>query len=440
MTDRTRLIIGTQFDSVTIDSFRDTWVVTAGAKILCDLSDAPGLDEDFTGSNNTITVAGLIDHPLVCIRADGTLTSVSISAGGQLTGKLGVRLQGENQSLAIDGAITVTDSALTGDAIAVVLDAGGSNTLTNRGSIDSETLGLQIFKNATAVNSAGASIIADDAVIDTSGAAASVTVEVYNAGTMAGAAAWLGGAGADHFFTSGTVTGNASLGGGADILAVTGGSLTGLVGMGAGADRVNCRAFISGDVDLGDGDDIIDLRGGALDGTFSGGLGNDTLFTADQSFRLSERANEGIDTVNASVSYSLNQNVENLVLRGGGAKTGTGNSLDNVITGGRGADRLSGLAGSDTLWGGNGGADRLRGGEGGDFFVFESGDGRDRIADFTSGEDRIDLSGWKAVTRFASVLSHAADTADGVAIRSGLDVLILMGIDKADLERGDFMF
>ncbi len=440
MTDRTRLIIGTQFDSVTIDSFRDTWVVTAGAKILCDLNDAPALDEDFTGSNNTITVAGLIDHPLACIRADGTLTSVGISAGGQLTGKTGVRLQGENQSLGIDGAITVTDSALTGDAIAVVLDADGSNTMTNRGTIDSETLGVQIFKTATAVNSAGASILADDAVVDTRGAAAAVTVEVYNAGTMGGAAAWLGGASADHFFNSGTVTGNIVFGDGADILAVTGGSITGLVSMGAGADRINCSAFIGGDVDLGAGDDIIDLRRGALDGSLSAGLGNDTLITDTQDFRLAERANEGSDTVRSTVSYVLNQNVENLVLLGGGAKTGTGNSLDNVITGGRGADRIFGLAGSDRLWGGNGGPDRLNGGEGGDFFVFESGDGKDRIADFTSGEDRIDLSGWKAVTRFSSVLSHAADTAEGVAIRSGLDVLILTGIDKADLERGDFMF
>ncbi|MGO4469648.1 beta strand repeat-containing protein, partial [Pseudoduganella sp. RAF53_2] len=70
----------------------------------------------------------------------------------------------------------------------------------------------------------------------------------------------------------------------------------------------------------------------------------------------------------ALVSYILKDNFEGLEYRGAGAFTGTGNSLDNVLTGGAGNDKLNGMAGNDTLCG-NGGADRLDGGAGDDTAV-----------------------------------------------------------------------
>lgn len=85
-----------------------------------------------------------------------------------------------------------------------------------------------------------------------------------------------------------------------------------------------------------------------------------------------------------------------------GADLLRGNAGDDRLLGGRGSDTLQGGVGADTLRGGSGddlleggaGADFLRGGEGADRFRPEPAARRgeaDRIADFTPGEDRIEL-------------------------------------------------
>ena len=76
-----------------------------------------------------------------------------------------------------------------------------------------------------------------------------------------------------------------------------------------------------------------------------------------------------------------------------GADTLFGRAGADTLSGGRGSDRLGGGAGADLL---DGGAcpDLLRGGDGRDVFRFgdaTAADG-DRIADFATGRDRIDLS------------------------------------------------
>ena len=111
------------------------------------------------------------------------------------------------------------------------------------------------------------------------------------------------------------------------------------------------------------GDDTLNGAVGA--DTMVGGLGNDTYVVDNTGDVVTENANEGIDTVQASVTYTLAANVENLTLTGTGNINGTGNALGNVLTGNSGANVLTGLDGNDTLDGGAG-ADTLDGGAGTD--------------------------------------------------------------------------
>jgi VCBS repeat-containing protein len=135
------------------------------------------------------------------------------------------------------------------------------------------------------------------------------------------------------------------------------------------------------------GDDILNgdagndmLNGGTGNDTMRGGSGDDTYIVDSAADVTIENAGEGIDTVQASVSYTLAANVENLVLTGNGAINGTGNELDNVITGNAGNNTLSGGAGNDTLVGGAGndildggsGADNLQGGVGNDTYIVDN--------------------------------------------------------------------
>lgn len=110
------------------------------------------------------------------------------------------------------------------------------------------------------------------------------------------------------------------------------------------------------------------LTGNAGTNVLSGGLGNDTYVVDNLVDTLVEASNEGIDVVQASLSYTLGANIENLTLTGSGTYTGTGNELDNVLTGNSVANVLIGGAGNDRL-DGAGGADTMQGGLGDDTYV-----------------------------------------------------------------------
>ncbi|MFM6727852.1 MAG: Calx-beta domain-containing protein, partial [Dolichospermum sp.] len=126
------------------------------------------------------------------------------------------------------------------------------------------------------------------------------------------------------------------------------------------------------------------LNGGAGTDTLIGGLGNDIYIVDSTTDTITENANEGTDTIESSVTYTIAAlaNVENLTLTGTAAINGTGNVVNNVITGNSGNNTLNGGLGNDTLNGGAG-ADILTGGVGSDIFVFQFGQSP------VSGADRI---------------------------------------------------
>jgi Ca2+-binding RTX toxin-like protein len=96
------------------------------------------------------------------------------------------------------------------------------------------------------------------------------------------------------------------------------------------------------------------LNGGAGADTMAGGAGNDTYYVDNPGDIVAESANSGTDTVHSTISYTLPNNVENLILDGSAAINGTGNTLANVLTGNTGANILNGGAGADTMVGGAG--------------------------------------------------------------------------------------
>ncbi|MDF8333661.1 calcium-binding protein [Novosphingobium cyanobacteriorum] len=173
------------------------------------------------------------------------------------------------------------------------------------------------------------------------------------------------------------------------------------------------------------GDDL--LVGNGNDDHLYGGSGDDELDGGD-----------GNDTLSGSLGHDF-------------AYGGAG---DDVIAGGDGIDRLRGDEGKDRLNGGDGddtltggtGADFLTGGAGADRFVFAPGDtgttlgARDRISDFESGIDKIDLTAF-GVT---SVSITQGATYDLLSIDQGddgkVDAVILVDVQgDTHLLQGDLV-
>ncbi|MBE9220315.1 LamG-like jellyroll fold domain-containing protein, partial [Dolichospermum flos-aquae] len=114
------------------------------------------------------------------------------------------------------------------------------------------------------------------------------------------------------------------------------------------------------------------LDGGTGTDTLIGGSGNDIYIVDSTTDIITENANEGTDTIQSSVTYTIAAaNVENLTLTGTAAINGTGNTGNNVITGNAGNNSLDGAAGNDTLNGGDG-IDTLVGGIGDDVYIVDT--------------------------------------------------------------------
>ncbi len=90
------------------------------------------------------------------------------------------------------------------------------------------------------------------------------------------------------------------------------------------------------------------LNGGTGADAMPGKAGDDIYVVDNSGDTVTENANEGIDSVQSSLTYTLGTNVENLTLTGTTAINGTGNALDNVLIGNSGANVLKGGTGNDT--------------------------------------------------------------------------------------------
>ncbi len=145
---------------------------------------------------------------------------------------------------------------------------------------------------------------------------------------------------------------------------------------------------LANSITSGAGNDTLD--GGAGADILIGGGGDDTYIVDNTGDRITENLTDGTDSVSASASFTLGDNVENLTLTGAAALSGTGNADANQLTGNSGANLLSGNAGNDTLTG-NAGNDTLDGGTGADSMIGGAGD--DTYIVDNAGDTVTELSG-----------------------------------------------
>ena len=133
---------------------------------------------------------------------------------------------------------------------------------------------------------------------------------------------------------------------------------------------------------------------------------------------------------------------------------------DDIMDGGNGDDRLFGGLGNDTLTGGAGfdylkggpgdddlvageGMDVMYGGDGEDTFVFSpSNVGGAFIADFSNGEDRIDLTAFAGINSMDAldIISHGDNVRIDVSGSDYLTTIILADFEINNLDNSDFLF
>jgi Ca2+-binding RTX toxin-like protein len=254
---------------------------------------------------DTLT-GGLGDDTYAVDTATDVVTELANEGTDTVQSSVTYTLANNVENLILTGTTAING---TGNALANVL-TGNSAANTLDGGADSDTL----------VGGAGN----DTYVVDS---ANDVVTETANEGT-------------DTVQSSVTYI----LGNNVENLTLTG--TTAINGMGNSLNNVLTGNTASNNLAAGVGNDTLD--GGLGNDTLIGGVGNDTYVVDAATDVVTELANEGTDTVQSSVNYTLGNNVENLTLTGTTAINGTGNALNNVLIGNSAKNTLNGGAGNDT--------------------------------------------------------------------------------------------
>jgi len=370
-----------------------------------------------------------------------SLTGGVVSDNGSFIYNAG-RIQGQWHGVALNnvtatgpGDVLVNDGVIQGRTLSGVVVTVGTVNITNSGTITG--LGNQISGEQAGIWTRALSFIDNSGLIQGTNFGiwtfnGGQNCTVHNSGTITGGQ-WSfsvnnGFTAIDRIFNTGVMNGEIYTGLGNDLVDSSNGT-------------------VNGNILLEEGDDTFVGLGAIIRGDVFGGAGGDTFTTDNPTLSIIEDRTPGeIDTVFASCSFRLVDNVEQLFLQGTADFRGWGNALANQIEGNAGDNRLAGLDGADTLRGGLGddritggtmndsiaggdGDDTLLGGVGNDSLT--GGEGDDLIA---GGLGRDNLTGGTGADQFLfTALAQSGATPGSADIlidfTQGEDILNLTALD-----------
>jgi Ca2+-binding RTX toxin-like protein len=379
-------------DNIIGSVFNDTLYGDGNANVLNGGGNADIMDGK-NGSDTYVATAGDI------ITDSGTTGTDVVNAGVDFVLGSGIENLVLTGTLAINGRGNSLNNSLTGNSGNNILDGGtGDDTFVGSNGLD--TYFVDSANDSITETSPGGIDQVNSTATSFDMSAKAGFVE--NMRLFSGAITGIGNILANKIFGNGNANtldggdGNDTLTdllGGDDIL--KGGAGADLIIGGGGADKL-----IGGTSETASDSSADNLFGGS---------GNDSYYVTDTSDIVNELANNGIDLIQTTISYVLNDvkgiGIENLtLLPGSSTLNGTGNSLANTITGndganvligGKGADTLIGGIGSDSLTGGvdavasDAAIDILNGGTGNDIYYVT--DTSDRVIDAVNAPDTNDL-------------------------------------------------
>ena len=354
-------------NSITGNAGNNTLTGLAGADII---AGGAGNDTLDGGAGNDTMTGGLGDDIYFVDSLFDVVTEVANAGTDEVLTSLASYSLAAIANVENLTGIAATGQTLTGDSLANsitggigndTLDGGaGGDTLTGGGG--SDTASYASSGAGVTINLAAGTASGGDAQGDTLSGIQNI-IGSAQADTLTGdgnANTFEGGAGGDTIDGGG---GNDTASYAASAASVT---INLAAGTAAGGDAQGdtlsgIESLIGGaqaDMLTGDGN-ANTLDGGAGADVLTGGSGNDAYVVDSIIDAVTENANEGTDTVDASIHYRLGANFENLMLLGSAAcratattsrTRSTGNDANNVLDGDAGADTMQGGCGNDAYF------------------------------------------------------------------------------------------
>jgi Ca2+-binding RTX toxin-like protein len=397
----------------------DTYIVNVSTDVV---TENAGEGTDTIQSSVTLSLATLTHVESLTLTGSSAINATGNALDNVLTGNSGTNIltgNGGNDTYVVTTGDTTTEAASAGtdtvlSSVTWTLATNLENlTLTGTGNVNATGNTVANVITGNAGNNAISGGTGADTMI---GGVGNDSYTVDNALDVITEQA---GEGSDAVTSSVTYTLSANV----ENLTLSGTS--GLAGTGNAQDNVLTGNSGNNTLTGLDGNDT--LNGGTGTDTMRGGAGHDTYVVNTTADVVTELLNEGVDTINTTVTLTtLAANVENLTLLGSTALNATGNALNNILTGNTGANVMQGAAGADTYDGGAGNdtftdTDTTSS----DAYRWGTGAGLDALTDSGGALDHVDL--FAGITSSQLQFAHVGNNLELSILGNALDKLTMNG-------------